>query len=159
MSEEYVFEAGGWAQAELAAALFAVDPIGTGGIALRSLPGPVRDRWLVLVRELLPVNIPWRRIPLHVNDSRLLGGLDLAATLERGHPIAQCGILAEADGGVLLLAMAERLSAATAARIGAVLDTQQVHMQRDGVSLSDSARRHCAGRGHRGRGAPAIGVA
>jgi len=35
-----------WFRASLAAALFAVDPAGLGGIALRGLPGPVRDRWL-----------------------------------------------------------------------------------------------------------------
>ena len=44
---------------------------------------------------------------------RLLGGLDLAATLRAGRPMPQRGLLAEADGGVLVLAMAERLAAGT----------------------------------------------
>ena len=39
---------------------------------------------------------------------RLLGGLDLAATLHAGRPVAERGMLAEANGGIVLLAMAER---------------------------------------------------
>ena len=31
-----------------AAALFAVDPVGLGGVALHALPGPARDGWLAL---------------------------------------------------------------------------------------------------------------
>ena len=52
---------------------------------------------------------PVRHIPLHIADGRLLGGLDLNATLLAGRPVAERGLLAEADGGVLVLAMAERL--------------------------------------------------
>ena len=129
-----------WPDAALAATLFAIDPLGTGGVSLRALAGPVRDRWLALVRELLPPAAPVRRLPLHVGDGRLLGGLDLAATLEAGRPIAERGILAETDGGVLLLAMAERLGLATAARLTAVLDTGEVQAQRDGLALRHPAR-------------------
>ena len=68
------------ADAALAAALFAVDPAGTGGVAVQGLPGPVRDRWLAVLRDRLPKSAPVRRVPLHVPDGRLLGGLDLAAT-------------------------------------------------------------------------------
>ena len=77
-----------WDDAVLAAALFAIDPAGTGGVALRSLTGPVRDRWLALLREYLPEGAPLRRLPIHVTDGRLLGGLDLAATLRAGRPVA-----------------------------------------------------------------------
>ena len=37
-----------WTDAATVAALFAVDPAGTGGVALRALAGPVRDRWLIV---------------------------------------------------------------------------------------------------------------
>ncbi|MCF7980204.1 MAG: magnesium chelatase ATPase subunit D, partial [Chromatiaceae bacterium] len=83
----------------MAAALFAVDPVGSGGISVRALPGPVRDLWMELLRELLPPDLPFRRIPLHIADGRLLGGHDLAATLHAGRPVAERGLLAEADGG------------------------------------------------------------
>ncbi|CAN5298747.1 magnesium chelatase subunit D [soil metagenome] len=115
------------------AALFAVDPAGLGGVALRARAGPRREAWLADLTALLPTGAPLRRVPLHIGDERLLGGLDLAATLQAGRPIAQRGVLSEADGGVVLLAMAERLSPSTAARLAAVLDTQHVAMERDGL--------------------------
>ena len=123
-----------------AAALFAVDPVGTGGVVIRGLPGPARDGWLAAFNALLPEGTPLRRVPLHINDERLLGGLDLAATLQAGRPIAQQGVLTLADGGIVLLAMAERLAAATAARLAAVLDTQEVALERDGLATRHATR-------------------
>lgn len=123
-----------------AAALFAVDPVGTGGVVMRALPGPARDGWLARLSELLPTGTPLRRVPLHINDERLLGGLDLAATLQAGRPVAQQGVLTGADGGVVLLAMAERLAPATAARLAAVLDTQEVVLERDGLATRHATR-------------------
>ena len=110
--------------ARRAAALFAVDPAGLGGVLLRAAPGAARERWLHALATQLPA--PPRRLPLHADDARLLGGLDLVATLQAGRPVTMPGLLAESDGGVLLLAMAERLAPATAARLAAVLDTGQV---------------------------------
>ncbi len=124
----------------LAAALFAVDPVGLGGVVLRSRAGAERDAWLTLLKRLLPVGQALRRIPLHINDDRLLGGLDLAATLQAGRPIAMRGLLAEADGGVVLLAMAERVGPACAAGIAAVLDSQQVVVERHGVGTRHPSR-------------------
>ena len=124
----------------LAAALFAVDPLGLGGVVLRAGSGPVRDGWLARLKALLPTDAPWRRVPLHINDDRLLGGLDLSATLQAGRPIAQRGLLAEADGGVVLLAMAERLSGSTAASLASVLDARQVVVERHGVGVRNDSR-------------------
>ncbi len=131
---------GPWADAIRAAALLAIDPVGLGGAALRAPPGPVRDEWLAQLRALLPPATPWRRLPLGIADSRLLGGLDLAATLQAGRPVAERGLLAEADGGLLLLAMAERLAPGTAARLAAALDTGEVAAERDGLTLRAPAR-------------------
>jgi magnesium chelatase subunit D len=128
------------ADAAVAAALFAVDPAGLGGVALRAAAGPVRDQWLALLRHLLPAGTPQRRIPLNTTDASLLGGLDLAATLQRGRPVAQAGVLAQADGGIALLAMAERVPAGVAARLAAVLDTHEVVAERDGLAIRHSAR-------------------
>ena len=124
----------------LAAALFAVDPVGLGGVVLRGAAGAARDAWLAALSALLPPGTPWRRVPLHINEDRLLGGLDLAATLQAGRPIAQRGLLAETDGGIVLLAMAERLSASTAAHIASVLDTRELVAERHGIGVRSPSR-------------------
>jgi magnesium chelatase subunit D len=129
-----------WADAVLAAALCAIDPAGLGGIALRARAGPVRDRWVAQLRGCLPEATPVRTIPLHVGDSRLLGGLDLTATLRAGRPVAEHGLLAEVHGGIALLAMAERVSGATAARITSALDRGEIQVERDGLALRAPAR-------------------
>ena len=121
------------------AALFAVDPVGLGGVALRSPACDNRDQWLALLKSLLPTQTPLRRVPLNINDTALLGGLDLGATLQAGKPIALKGLLSQADGGVLVLAMAERMSLSSAARFGSVLDTGMVALQRDGLGTSAKA--------------------
>jgi magnesium chelatase subunit D len=123
-----------WQTALQALALFVADPPGLGGIAVRAGAGPVRDAWLQRLHAALSPATPVRRVPLHVKDDRLLGGLDLAATLQAGRPVEQKGLLAEADGGVVILAMAERIETTTAARLTAAFDSGAVLLQRDGLS-------------------------
>jgi magnesium chelatase subunit D len=124
----------------LAAALLAIDPIGLGGACLRAAAGPWRQAWLDRLQALLPAGTPLRRLPHGASDSALLGGLDLAATLSRGQPVLQPGLLSQANGGLLLLAMAERASADTAAKLASVLDTRQLHVQRDAMAHSQSVQ-------------------
>ena len=129
-----------WQQAQTAAALFAVAPHWLGGIVLRACPGPVRDTWLGSLRELLPADEPWRTVPQHVTEARLLGGLDLAATLRAGRPLSERGLLAECDGGVAVLAMAERAARATVAHLSAALDSGEIVLEREGVAGRYPAR-------------------
>ena len=120
--------------AALAATLFALDPVGLGGACLRSFAHPVREQWLVLLRDLMPPHAPWRRLPCTVGGTRLLGGLDLAATLAANRPIAERGALAASHGGIVIISMAERLSAHTAAALVAVLDVGEVAVLYEGWS-------------------------
>jgi magnesium chelatase subunit D len=120
--------------AALAAALFAIDPAGAGGVVLRARWGPARDRWLANLQSLLPADMPVRRVPPNVTDDRLLGGLDLAATLHAKRPIVERGLLADADGGVVVASMAERLAPSTAAYLAAALDLACVVVERDGIA-------------------------
>jgi len=129
-----------WADAVLAAALLAVGPHGSGGVLLRAPAGPVRDAWLALLTRLLGPDAGPLRLPLGIRDDRLLGGLDLTATLRAGRPIAEPGLLARADGRVLLAAMAERLSPGVAARLGAVLDRGELQVEREGLAAVWPAR-------------------
>jgi len=124
----------------LAAALLALDPRGLGGARLMGPAGPVRDAWLDTLRQLLPPATPWRRLPQHASEERLSGGLDLQATLAAGRPVLQQGLLAAADGGVVVAAMAERLAAGTAAQVAAALDGGCVRIERDGLSAVVPAR-------------------
>lgn len=123
-----------WSDAAAATALFAIDPIGTGGIRIRAGAGPVRDAWLGALRSLFPPLVPFRKLPPAISDGRLLGGIDLAATLQAGRPLVERGLLAEIDGGVLLAVMAERLSASTVAHLNAALDSRELIIERDGLS-------------------------
>lgn len=124
----------------LAARLFSIDPASVGGIVVHAPAGPVRDRWLADLRALLPPIAPWRAVPSHVDVDRLIGGIDLAATLQLGRPVAQRGLLAEADGGVVLLPMAERASTSTVGHVSAALDTGEVLCARHGVETRTNAR-------------------
>ncbi len=128
------------ADAALAAALLAVDPAGLGGIQLCAGAGPERDGWLALLRRLMPAGSPWQKVPLHAGEAALLGGLDLAATLQAARPVLQPGLLARADGGTLLLGSAERTPALVASLLASVLDHGEVRLQRDGLSQRQAAR-------------------
>ncbi len=121
-------------EAALALLLTAVDPHGIGGTILRGRPGPARDLWLSELRRLLPDDSPWRKVPVNVSDDRLLGGLDFAATVGSGKPVFATGLLEAANGGVLILSMAERLPATAAAIIGGALDSGEVLVERDGMT-------------------------
>jgi magnesium chelatase subunit D len=128
-----------WSDALLAAALFCVDPQGTGGVRLRSGAGPVRDAWFELLRQCLG-DTPLRRVPAQVDEARLVGGIDLTATLRAGRPIAEQGLLASNDGAVLVVPMAERMRPVTAALMAAVLDEGVLRVERDGFSALVPAR-------------------
>jgi magnesium chelatase subunit D len=117
--------------------LLAVDP-GLGA-RLRGPAGPGRDAFLAALRTALGP-APALRMPAGITDDRLLGGLDLAASLAAGRRIAERGLLARAHGGVVIAAIAERMDQGTAARLAAVLDTGQSTAERDGLSQSHPAQ-------------------
>jgi magnesium chelatase subunit D len=108
--------------AKTALMLLAVAPQDLGGVVLRGRAGAQRDAWLSGLKALLPAATPWRRMPGHITDDALLGGLDLTATLAQGRCVMRPGLLAQAAGGVVVAAMAERMSPALASRVTAALD-------------------------------------
>lgn len=128
------------ADATMAAALLAIDPAGLGGAVLRGSSGPARDQWLKAFRRFLPAGAPVLKLPPYAAADRLLGGLDVPATLSAGRPMFERGLLAAADGGALILTSAERFEPDKAALVAAALDAGEVAVQRDGISSSLSAR-------------------
>ena len=116
--------------AVLAARLFVLAPRTFGGMVLRG-SSPARDALVAALGH----QIALRRLPGHVDDERLLGGIDLAASLSAGRPIRQTGLIEEARGGALLAGMAERMDSAIAGRLAQALDERQAAL----VLLDDAA--------------------
>jgi magnesium chelatase subunit D len=79
---------------------------------------PAREALVAALAEAITL----RRMPGHVDDERLLGGIDLAASLSAGKPIRQTGLIEEARGGALIAGMAERLDGSIAGRLAQALD-------------------------------------
>ena len=71
-------------EALIAATLFARDPALLGGMVIKAHAGPVRDRYLEFLKSRITAGMPFRKLPLSIQDERLLGGLDLSATLNTG---------------------------------------------------------------------------
>lgn len=103
--------------AVLAARLFALAPATFKGLTLRG-SSPAREALVAALAEAMPL----RRLPGHVDDERLLGGIDLAASLSAGRPVRQTGLIEEAGGGALIAGMAERMEAGVAGRLAQALD-------------------------------------
>ena len=106
--------------AVLAARLFALAPQVFKGMVLRG-SSPAREALVAALGEAVTL----RRMPGHVDDERLLGGIDLAASLSAGRPIRQAGLIEEATGGVLIAGMAERMDSGIAGRLAQSLDDCQ----------------------------------
>ena len=108
-----------WDDALWALTALHIDPVGLRGIWLRSPHGPVRDEWLSMLQHMRPAV---RRLPNNIDSERLLGGLDLSATLNTGRPVTQAGLLAQSDQSLLVAPMAERMAPEAAAILAQVLD-------------------------------------
>ncbi|WP_252258387.1 magnesium chelatase subunit D [Erythrobacter aurantius] len=119
----------------LAAKLFIRSPLTFGGMVLRG-SSPARDALVQALGEAMPC----RKMPGHVDDERLLGGIDIAASLAAGKPVEMRGLLAEAVGGALIVPMAERLNEAVAGRLAQALDDRQVALilLDDGIEPDDA---------------------
>jgi len=124
----------------LTALLLAVDARGLGGALLDHPLHEQARAFSLLVQHALPDGAPLRRVPASVTPDRLYGGVDLAATLSTGTLVAERGVLAAADGGVIVVPMAERLSTAARTVLCEVLDYAEVQVARDGIGERHDAR-------------------
>lgn len=124
----------------LTALLLAVDARGLGGAILDHPLHEQARTFSLLVQRALPDGAPLRRVPSSVTPDRLYGGVDLAATLSTGKLVSERGVLAAADGGVIVVPMAERLSVAARTAMCEVLDHADVQVARDGIGEHHAAR-------------------
>ena len=109
-----------WHDALTSLQLLQLDPSGLGGVCLRASHGPVRERWLIALTSL---GLPLVKVPSSTDAERLLGGIDLAYTLQTGQLRMQAGLLQQADQGLVCLTMAERLPPALLAPLVQALDS------------------------------------
>ncbi|WP_051242774.1 VWA domain-containing protein [Stappia stellulata] len=116
-------QTGRWADALLAAMVLTVGGAALGGIHVRARCGPVLDRWLAALKRMQSTDAPVQRIAATVSADALDGSLDLAQTLALGRPVHTAGVLTRANGGFLVLAMAERTEATLAGILAGALDT------------------------------------
>jgi magnesium chelatase subunit D len=123
-----------FADGALAAALLAVDPVRLGGAVVRGPPGPERDRWLAGLIAMLPTGAPVQRLPASPTITSLAGELDVAATLASGRYVATPGVLRRAQGGLVIVPMAERLEPAVAGMLAIARDLGQVAPDRPGLA-------------------------
>ena len=127
-----------WQQALLALAVYATAPHAVGGLVIRSAPGPVRECLLEELREALRDN-PIKRVPCTVSESRLIGGIDLTATLASNTLQWEQGLVAQANGGTLILNMAERTERRTVAHLASCLDRGEILVAREGLTQLNEA--------------------
>jgi len=103
--------------AALAARLFLTAPSLFGGMVLRG-SSPARDALVTALTDAFKAaDKPMRRMPGHIDDERLLGGIDIAASLAGGKAVQQSGLLDEAAGGAVIVPMAERIEHRVAGRL------------------------------------------
>ncbi|MDZ7822773.1 MAG: VWA domain-containing protein [Ahrensia sp.] len=120
-----------WADALLAADILALDGAKIAGIEVKAGAGPVRDIWLSYLETISSVKL--KRITPDIPIQRLIGGVDMAATLATGKPVKQRGLFD--DNPLLVLAMAERCEGGTAATIANGLDGSQTRL----IALNEAA--------------------
>jgi magnesium chelatase subunit D len=119
--------------------LLAVNPR-LGGCVLAAGAGTGKSSLARGFAALLPENAPFVELPVGVSEDRLLGGLDLETTLATGRRAHRSGVLAEAHGGVLNVDGLNLLDSTLGNHLLAALDSGEVRVEREGLSLREPAR-------------------
>ncbi len=107
---------GPWDRAMTALALLAIDPSGLGGMTLRARSGPARTAFI----NTIPT--PFTRLHPAMTADDLIGGIDLADTLQSGALKIKRGLL-HRDTNMFVLGMAERADPQLATLLAQRLDT------------------------------------
>jgi magnesium chelatase subunit D len=83
---------------------------------------------------------PFVELPVGITEDRLLGGLDLEATLARGERVHRSGLLARAHTGLLYADGVNLLDDSMINHLLAALDSGVVRVEREGISVVEPAR-------------------
>ncbi len=128
--------------AQQALLLLAVEPH-LRGMAVGAPAGAGKSSLARGMRDLLcsdDRSVPFVELPLGIDEAGLLGGLDIEATLRAGRRVARAGALARADGGILYADQVNLLPDAIINPLIAAIDTGEVRLEREGLSIRSPAR-------------------
>jgi magnesium chelatase subunit D len=125
--------------AKQALLLLAVNPA-LRGVCMAATVGSGKSTLARAFAALLPLGTPFVELPVNATEDRLIGGLDLEATLATGQRVIEPGLLARADGGVLYADGLNLLDASVAAALMDAVANGLVRVEREGLSAVHPAR-------------------
>jgi magnesium chelatase subunit D len=119
--------------AKQALMLLAVDP-SLGGVVIPSAVGSGKSTLARAFADILPEGTPFVDLPLNVTEDRLIGGVDLEATLATGQRVVQHGVLSRAHKGVLYVDSLSLLDSSAVSHIMDAMSRGVVLVEREGLS-------------------------
>jgi magnesium chelatase subunit D len=119
--------------AKKALMLLAVDSA-LGGVVIPSAVGSGKSTIARAFAHILPEGTPFVELPLNVTEDRLIGGVDLEATLATGVRVVQHGVLSKAHGGVLYVDSISLLDSSAVSHIMDAISRGEVLVEREGLS-------------------------
>ncbi len=125
--------------AKQALLLLAVNPA-LGGAAMAATVGSGKSTLARAFAALLPDGSPFVELPLNATEDRLIGGLDLEATLATGRRVVEQGLMAKAHGGILYIDGMNLLDKSVVAQLLAVMAAGVVRVEREGLSAIHPAQ-------------------
>lgn len=123
----------GMDMAKQALMLLAVDSE-LGGVVIPSAVGSGKSTLARAFSGILPETTPFVELPLNVTEDRLIGGVDLEATLATGSRVVQHGVLSRAHGGVLYVDSLSLLDSSAISHIMDAMSRGEVLVEREGLS-------------------------